>query len=97
MFLHIGNGVTVRQKEIIGIFDLDTASMSGDTKKFLRNAEKKDILLDTAHGEIPRSFLLVGKRRSVTGSDEGLGVKLSLISTAGLKLRMLRAADEADE
>lgn len=97
MFLHIGNGVTVRQREIIGIFDLDTASMSGDTKKFLRAAEKNGFLTDTAHGEIPRSFLLVGKRRSFSGSDKGLGVKLSLISTAGLKLRLLRAAEEAEE
>ena len=97
MFLHIGNGITVRQKKIIGIFDLDTASMSADTKKFLRNAEKKNILLDAANGEIPRSFILVGERRSITSSDEGLGVKLSLISTAGLKLRMLRAAEETEE
>ncbi len=97
MFLHIGNGITVRQKDIIGIFDLDTASMSADTKKFLRNAEKRNDLLDAAKGEIPRSFLLVGGRRRVNSSDEGLGVKLSLISTAGLKLRLLRAAEEAEE
>lgn len=97
MFLHIGNGVTVRQKDIIGIFDLDTASMSADTRRFLRDADKNGILLDAANGDIPRSFLFVGKRRRVTNPDEGLEIKFSLISTAGLKLRVLRAAEDAEE
>ena len=96
MFLHIGNGVTVRQKDIIGIFDLDTASVSSQTKRFLTNAEKKGLLLDAAQGDIPRSFLLVsGKNKN--GKETDLSVKLSLISSAALRLRILRAAEETEE
>ena len=32
MYLHIGNGKSVKQKNIIGIFDLDTATVSKITK-----------------------------------------------------------------
>ncbi len=96
MFLHIGNGVSVRQKDIIGIFDLDTATVSAETKRFLRSAEKKGLLKDEANGEIPRSFLLLKSKESVSGRD-CYQLKLSLISSAGLKLRLLRLAEDADE
>ena len=96
MFLHIGNGVSVRQKDIIGIFDLDTASVSAETKRFLRNAEKKKILEDEANGEIPRSFLLLD-RKTKDQDKEKYVLKLSLISSAGLKLRLLRLAEDTEE
>ena len=95
MFLHIGNGVSVRQRDIIGIFDLDTATVSGETKRFLRNAEKKGILEDEANGEIPRSFLLLDHKSA--DDSERYRLKLSLISSAGLKLRLLRLAEDAEE
>ena len=96
MFLHIGNGVSVRQRDIIGIFDLDTASVSAETKRFLRNAEKKGILEDEANGEIPRSFLLLDQKEK-SSKEKQYSLKLSLISSAGLKLRLLRLAEDADE
>ena len=96
MFLHIGNGVSVRRRDIIGIFDLDTASVSAETKRFLRTAEKKGILEDEANGEIPRSFLLL-ENRGNTEKDKKYSLKLSLISSAGLKLRLLRMAEDAEE
>ena len=97
MFLHIGNGVTVRTRDIIGIFDLDTASMSPDTKRFLREAEKKDILQNAAGSELPRSFVLSGERRSAEEKDGSLAVRLSLISASGLHLRFLRSFEENEE
>lgn len=96
MFLHIGNGVSVRQKDIIGIFDLDTATVSAETKRFLRNAEKKGVLEDEANGEIPRSFLLLDQKDKES-EDKRYLLKLSLISSAGLKLRLLRLAEDAEE
>ena len=35
MYLHIGNGITVRKKSIIGIFDLDSSTVSAVTKKYI--------------------------------------------------------------
>ena len=35
MYLHIGNGESIKKENIIGIFDLDTATVSGITKKYI--------------------------------------------------------------
>ena len=41
MFLHIGNGETVRRKDVIGIFDMDTATVSSLTRATLKKYEKE--------------------------------------------------------
>ena len=62
MFLHIGNSKNIREKEIIGIFDADTATVSGITRKYLSACEKRGSL-DMAGEEIPKSFVLYRKDR----------------------------------
>ena len=57
MFLHIGNNKNIRERDIIGIFDADTATVASVTRKFLSRAEKKG-LVDAATEEIPKSFVL---------------------------------------
>jgi hypothetical protein len=84
MFLHIGNGVNVRCKEIVGIFDLDTATMAPETREFLKRTEKKERLTDCAKGEIPRSFVLSCEKK---GKEDEETVRLSLISSGGLRAR----------
>lgn len=78
MYLHVGKGKTVKEKEIIGIFDLDTATVSSVTKKFI-NKKEKDGKLEYFDTELPRSFILC------KGKEER--VILSRISTVGLKDR----------
>ena len=57
MYLHIGNDKLVRGKEILGIFDLDTASVSPITKKFLAQAERES-RTQTAKDELPKAFVV---------------------------------------
>ena len=57
MYLHIGNNKTIRTKDLIGIFDADTATVSEVTKKYLAKTEKKH-LVEAAIEEIPKSFVL---------------------------------------
>lgn len=40
MFLHAGNNKNILLKEIIGIFDMDTATVSPDTREFLKSSDK---------------------------------------------------------
>ena len=40
MYIHIGAGYNVRDKQIIGCFDMDGKWDSAVTKEFLKNAEK---------------------------------------------------------
>ena len=57
MFLHIGNNRNIREKEILGIFDADTATMSAVTKKYLSAAQKRGAV-EFSSEEIPKSFVL---------------------------------------
>ena len=41
MYLHIGNGVSIKDEDIIGIFDLDSATVSRITKKFINKKQKE--------------------------------------------------------
>ncbi len=79
MFLHIGNGKSVLKKNIIGIFDLDTSTISKVGKDFINKKEKLG-LVEYDDFDLPRSFVLVNEGDIVK-------VKLSRISSAGLKLR----------
>ena len=41
MYVHAGNNRMIRTKDIIGIFDMDTATMESATREYLRAAEKE--------------------------------------------------------
>ena len=57
MFLHAGNGRNIRQKDIIGIFDMDNATVSHVTRKYLSGEQKKKTV-EAVADEIPKSFIL---------------------------------------
>ena len=80
MYLHIGNGVSVKENDIIGIFDLDTSTVSKITKKFI-NSKSRDGDLEYTDSDLPRSFVLCKEGKKTK-------IKLSRISSIGLKLRI---------
>lgn len=57
MYLHVGNNENIRIKEIIGIFDADTATVSAVTKRYLAGLDGGGDI-HFASEEIPKSFLL---------------------------------------
>lgn len=57
MYIHLGNGRIVREKEIIGVFDLDLSTLSKTTRAFLSQAEKEG-RLEITSDEIPRSVIV---------------------------------------
>ena len=57
MFLHAGNNKNIREKDIIGIFDADNATISSVTRKYLTEAQRQGLVI-SAKDEIPRSFIL---------------------------------------
>ena len=61
MYLHLGQNTIVRDKDIIGIFDLDITSQSPRTRKFLNHAEKSGAVTTVSY-EIPKSFVVTGRR-----------------------------------
>lgn len=80
MFLHVGNNKNIRIRDVIGIFDMDNATLSSVTRKFLSNTQKK-LMVETAAVEIPKSFILF--------EENGLyKICFSPLSSSSLKGRM---------
>lgn len=80
MYLHLGQAVVIPERDIIGIFDLDNASWSPRTRRFLEWAEKEGRVVNAA-SDLPKSFVLRQKR------DKTSLVYLSQLSSATLKGR----------
>lgn len=57
MYISIGPTATIRKKDIVGIFDLDTATATKPTKDFLIRSEQSG-LTRSAGGDLPKSFIL---------------------------------------
>ena len=57
IYLNVGAGKSIREKNIIGIFDMDTSTVSPITRKYLSEADKAH-LTETPSYEIPKSFIL---------------------------------------
>lgn len=57
MYLHLGRDTVVNTKNIIAILDLESTSMSGNTKEFLKIVEEEGFVRNVSE-ELPRTFVL---------------------------------------
>lgn len=80
MYLHAGNNKVVRTKNILGIFDMDSATMSKITNNYLKKAEKEGRIINIKE-EIPRSFIVSSKK------GEKDIIYISQISSGSLVMR----------
>ena len=83
MYLHIGNGITIRKNKVIGIFDLDSSTVSSITKKYINKNEKEGNII-YGDSDLPRTFVL---HEEGSGEEKKYKIKLSRISSQGLKIR----------
>ena len=82
MFLHVGNNKNIREKEIIGIFDADTATVSSVTKRYIKEADlQKNVIF--ASEEIPKAFVVYRDRKK-----KCYRICFSQLSTASLAGRV---------
>lgn len=79
MFLHIGGDVVIPLKNIIAIFDIETTTISKDTKEFLTIAEEEGFI-HSISTDLPKSFI-------ITESDKKSKIYLSPISSITLQKR----------
>ena len=80
MYLHLGSSVVIRQRDVVGIFDLDNTTSSRITRDFLTQAQRAGRVVTV--GDVPKSFLLC---RDGAGETT---VYLSQLSSATLLKRM---------
>ena len=57
MYLHLGRDSVVRIADIIGIFDMDRATIGKITREYLKRAEKNGTIR-TVTQELPKSFIV---------------------------------------
>ena len=81
MYLHIGNGVLIDEKDLIGIFDLEITSQSYRTRQYLNRAEKTGHVSYVDIEEIPKSFLVCAPK------GEGQTVYISPLASQTLQKR----------
>ncbi len=82
MHINIGANKLVRKKEIVGIFDLDTASHEKDTKDFLKACEKNKIL-EMCGNDLPKAFVLTADDKKKQKKSKVYLTTLSSASLAG--------------
>lgn len=79
-YLHLGKDTSIEIKNIVGIFDLDTSTVSKHTRDFLSRCEKENRIVNVSY-ELPKSYILY----DFSGE---YSVYLSPLNTATLIKRM---------
>ncbi|MDP4179880.1 MAG: DUF370 domain-containing protein [Bacillota bacterium] len=79
MFLHIGGDIALPIKNIIAIMDIETTTISKDSKEFLKIAEEEGFI-ESISDDLPKSFI-------ITEIDKKSKIYLSPISSITLQKR----------
>lgn len=61
MYLNIGQDTVIRDKNILGIFDLDNTTVSKSTREYINTASKNGECITVSIEELPKSFIVVAK------------------------------------
>ena len=64
IYLHLGQDTVVKTANIIGIFEMDTSTVSIFTRKYLEIAEKRKRVINVSF-ELPKSFVVVNEEGKI--------------------------------
>lgn len=81
MFLHIGQDTVIKIDDILGIFDLETTTVTKKTMNYLKKAEEEGRTVNVST-DIPKSFVVCSEK------NEPPTVYISQLSTGTLLGRM---------
>lgn len=66
MYLHLGQDTVIKVEDIVGIFDIETSTISKTSRKYLADAQKAGLVVNVSM-EMPKSFVLCcNKKNKVT-------------------------------
>ena len=103
MYLSVGSSKNIRIKNILGVFDLESTTVSPITRRYLSKAEKNDDVTYTNGFELPKSFVVyrVNKRTEIrtkaTDGGHPTRVCISQLSPSALAKRIEGKADDIRE
>ncbi len=65
MYLAVGGETVLRTKDIVGIFDTDSVTVSKHSRDLLNTAEKEKRTVMVSMTELPRSFLPIREQGEI--------------------------------
>lgn len=89
MYLHLGENTVVTTKSILGIFDLDTTTISKNTREYLTKAEKTGNVINVST-ELPKSFIVCSENNKTTVYISQISSRTLLKRNNGLRKDMLK-------
>lgn len=81
MYLNIGTEVLIKDKDILGIFDLDNTTVKKATTDYINTAEKNGECITVSFEELPKSFI-------VTTENDKRKIYISPLNTSTLFKRI---------
>lgn len=63
MYIHLGQDTVIKETDIVGIFDLESTTISKNTRIFLAKSEKRKEVVNVSY-ELPKSFTLVSDSKT---------------------------------
>jgi extracellular matrix regulatory protein B len=88
MFIHIGGNIVIPVKNVIAVLDIETTTISKDSREFLRIAEEEGFI-ESISEDIPKSFIIAER-------DGKSRIYLSPISSLTLQKRAMYIDDIAN-
>lgn len=81
MYIHLGQDTVLNTADVVGIFDLDNATVSKRTRDFLARCEKNGEVINVSY-ELPKSFVVC-----VPPGKKSRNIYISQISSTTLAKR----------
>lgn len=75
MFLYLGGDVSVKDDDVIGIFDIEECSVSRVTAEYLNLCQKKNIVKYIRREEMPKSFIVAEDKIYISNVSHGTIIK----------------------
>ena len=62
MYIHLGQETVIKSSDVIGIFDLESTTISKNSRDYLTKAEKNGEVLTVSY-ELPKSFIVCSDKK----------------------------------
>lgn len=86
MYLHLGQETVVEAETIVGIYDMDTSTISKWSREYLSKAEKEGRVVNVSY-ELPKSFIICKEK------EDGVFIEKVYISPLSSQTLLKRSVE----
>lgn len=76
MFLFLGGNISVRSRDVVGVFDIEECSVSRITVEYLNSCQKNGRIVNVSEN-MPKSFTVCSDKTYISNVSHGTIVKRS--------------------